>query len=119
MAKKRNRRRATQVETIFYKLYTEHQAARAEGKTPRYIPVHEFMGEMYVQPLGKWGYVSYECSARLSGIMSENPGLLSRVKIEGKSGAKYFGYRFSLEVKPDLIRDESLRALHSKMKPKS
>ncbi len=76
----------TMREAIFYILYT-----RFKAKDHTYLPVHQLMGEIFVKEVNKWGFVSYEVSARCSAMMRENPGLLQREKIRGKSGASYFG----------------------------
>lgn len=103
----------TQKEAIFYQLYNAHKKMPGE-----YIPVFKFMGEIYCKELGLWGFVSHECSARCSEMKKENPALIEFKTIYGKSGAKYYGYRFTLYPKPDMIRDEKLRKFHRMIKPK-
>lgn len=100
-------------EAVFYRLYQAYQA-----KEERYIPVHEFMGEIYVKELSKWGYVSYECSARLSEMHKANPGLLQRTYLTGKSGAHFYGYRITPGARPELIKDERLVSFHKRIRPK-
>lgn len=107
------RKKITQKEAIFYTLY------RAFKDTPgEYVPVFKFMGEVYVPEVGKWGFVSHECSARASELRTENPGLIEKTTITGKSGAKYYGYRFSANAKPDLILDKNLLSFYQVIKPK-
>jgi hypothetical protein len=108
----RNRRRLTQIQSIFYILYNEWQVAKEKGEQPRYVPVFELMGEVYCREVGKWGYVSYECSARASEMIKANPELIQRRKIEGKSGAKYYGYRINPFVKKEMIQDPQLVEFH-------
>lgn len=102
--------RVTQKEGVFYLLYK-----RFKEKNDAYLPVFELMGETYVAEANKWAYVSYECSARASEIMTENPGLLQRQKMRGKSGAKYYGYRLNPQPRIELIRDQSLLAFYRRI----
>lgn len=107
------RNRLSQKETIFYVLYKKYKDGKNE-----YLPVFEVMGETYCEELRKWGFVSYECSARLSEMFKENPGLIQRQSIRGKSGATYYGYRItpnSSIPRQTLIKDPALLALHVKI----
>lgn len=100
------------MESIFYLLYNEWQAAKKKGEKPRFVPVFELMGEIYCSEVGKWGFVSYECSARASEMIKANPELIERTKIVGKSGAKYYGYRINPFVKKEYIKDPALQNFH-------
>lgn len=95
----------------FYKLYIERKA------TPeRYIPTWEFGGEMFIKETGKWVLMSYKCPARLSDLFLENPNLLERKELEGKSGAKYFGYRLRPGVQVRDIVDPNVREFYEVVK---
>ena len=94
---------ATMRQAIFHTLY-----GRLKEGSSGYVPVHELMGERYIKETKQWAFVSYEVSARCSAMMKENPGLLERVMVTGKSGARYYAYRISPSATPDLIRDETL-----------
>lgn len=107
------KKKITQKEAIFYILYRSFKENPGE-----YIPVFKFMGEVYCPEVGKWGFVSHECSARASELRSENPGLIDKTVITGKSGAKYYGYRFSANAKPELIKDKNLHVFYQRIKPK-
>lgn len=99
-------KRITQPEAIFYKLYMN----RAEGGNA-YIPVWQFIGEVFIAELGRWAFISYEATARLSEMWSENPGFLDREKRPGKSGGrKYYHYRIHPQATSELIRDPELKA---------
>ncbi len=102
----------TMTEAAFYRLYSENRKAAERGATMDLIPVHAFMGEIYCEETGLWGYISYECSARLSEVFSDNPGLLHREKIKGKSGAEFYGYRIADHAKIEMIKDPKLRSLY-------
>lgn len=104
--------KATQKEAIFYTLLKRFRA-----KDAQYIPVHQLMGEVYIEELGKWGYVSYECSARASEMIKENPNLIMRTRIRGKSGAQFYGYKLNPFPTPEMIRDPKLREFYYKIKP--
>lgn len=91
-------------EAIFYKLYKHYKSE----ERMEFVPVFDFMGEVYCEEVKKWGFVSFEVSARLSELYSGNPGLMERKEIVGKSGARYYGYRFAANVKPELISDPTL-----------
>lgn len=82
------------------------------------IPVYDFMGERYISELGKWGYISYECSARLSKMYSDNPGLLYREKIHGRSGASFYGYKIRESAQPSNILSKELRDVYDIMAAK-
>jgi hypothetical protein len=103
--------KVTQVQTMFYKLYE----ARKLDKE-KYTPIFELIGEAYVKPIGVWGFVSYEVSARMSEMFKKNPKLLERKYIIGKSGAKYYAYRLSINVTPADIVDLDLKEFYDKCK---
>jgi len=105
------RNKLTQKEAIFYQLYMAFKSTPGE-----YIPVFKFMGEVHSPELGLWGFVSHECSARSSEMRKENPELVEATTITGKSGAKYFGYRFNPAAKFEMIRDEALQSFYNRLK---
>lgn len=114
-----SRTRATQRETIFYRLYRRFKAARPihKGQPPvhEYLPVYGLMGEEWIEEVGKWGYVSYECSARASEMIKTNPELIQRQTIKGKSGATYYGYRLNPRANVDMIRDPDLLTFYRRI----
>lgn len=101
----------TQKQMAFYKLYT----ARAEDPQ-RYVSTWEFLGEMFVKELNEWVLMSYKCPTRLTDLFQENPTLLERKLIRGKSGAEYFGYRFKEGVGAADIRDSKILEFYQKIK---
>ena len=110
------KKKLTQYEAIFYRMYTEHRKDKQRTPFPlkELIPVHGFMGEIYCEEVDLWGFVSYEVGARISELYSDNPGLFYRELIIGKSGAKYYGYRIADDACPDMMRDPKLKALYEK-----
>ena len=101
----------TQKQAIFYLLLK----SRKENPL-HFIPVFRFMGEVFVEELGKWGFVSHECSARASELAKENPNLIESTKISGKSGAKYYAYRFRETANASCIEDPALREFYRNIK---
>lgn len=102
--------KVTQKQAVFYRLYSAFK-----GGNRALIPVYDLMGEVEIVPLGVWGFVSYEVSARLSEMFSENPGLLERKWIKGKSGAEYYGYRISENASRAAISDPKLASFYQKI----
>jgi len=78
----------TQKQMAFYKLLEERKKDQR-----RYVATWEFVGEMYISQLNTWVMMSYKCPTRLTDLFQENPKLLERTEIQGKSGATYFAYR--------------------------
>lgn len=105
------RNRITQREAIFYQLYKKFKEKDGE-----YIPVFQLMGEVWCPEVSKWGFVSYECSARASEMIKGNPELIQRHSIRGKSGATYYGYRINPYVRVEMIQDADLHAFHKRIK---
>lgn len=112
------RTRATQREAIFYRLYKNFKEAQRPSNLPMvypYLPVFALMGEIWIEETGKWGYVSYECSARASEMIKTNPKLVQRTKMRGKSGASYYGYRLNPQPHVDMIMDSDLLMFYRKI----
>lgn len=98
-------------EAIFYQLIKNHQ------KTPyEYIPVSQFQGDVWCKELNLGGFVSHECSARLSEINSDNPHLLEIEKRKAKyTPAKYHCYRLRPDFDPSYIKDKGLRSFFERL----
>lgn len=96
---------------VFYKLYTSYK----EDKE-RWVATWEFGGEMYIKELDKWVLMSYKCPTRLTDIYQDNPMLLERQFITGKSGAKYYQYRFAPGVNSSMIKDKELLKFYNLIK---
>lgn len=92
----------TQKQIIFYHLFKNKRANN------EYIPVFAFMGEVYIEPLGVWGFVSHKVGARVWDIYRDNRRLVERTKVTGKSGAVYYAYRIREDATRDHIDDKSL-----------
>ena len=104
--------KVTQIQTIFYRLWKHHQSEKRD----EFIPIFEFIGELYIEELGVWGFMSYELPARFADLKRENPNLLEHRVITGRSGAKYYAYRFAPNPSPDKIIEQSLFDFYKKIK---
>jgi len=96
----------TQKMLVFYKLYLCYKEDPS-----RYVDTWEFLGEINVVELGRWGLMSYKAPTRLTDIFQENPWLLERRWHTGKSGTQYFQYRFN-DPRVEKINDPSLRVFY-------
>ncbi len=105
------KKKITQKELVFYKLYKERQKDKE-----RYVNVWEFIGEMFIEELNTWGFMSYTCVHRAFEVYDDNAGLVERIKVTGKSGSKYYAYRLSLDVTIVNIKDEKLLKLYKTLK---
>ena len=99
-------KKLTQKQIIFCLLYENYKNNGAP------MAPHNFMGEVYIKALGEHCFVSYEASARLSEINSENPCMLEIAKLTGKSGARYFGYR----LQKNTLQDPKLIEVYKRLK---
>jgi hypothetical protein len=78
----------TQKKAMFYMLWKSHL------KNPEaYIPAWKFVGELYVSELNKWFFMSYKTPSNGAYIFFENPDLIERKWVKGKTGAEYYTYR--------------------------
>jgi hypothetical protein len=91
----------TQKQIAFYLLHREQ-------KSGEYIPTWRFIGEIDIIELGRCVMASYKCPTRLTDLFQENPTMLERKYITGKSGAKYYGYRIRVGVTPEDIKDPKI-----------
>jgi hypothetical protein len=107
-------KKVTQIQTIFYRLYKHHRSEKRD----EFIPIHEFMGELFIEELGVWGYMSYELPARFADLKRKNPNLLEHTKITGKSGATYYGYKFAPNPSAEKIIDPDLLEFYNKIRSK-
>lgn len=95
-------------EAIFYQLLQNFRKGNEE-----HIPVHRFMGDVYCEELNLGGFVSHECSARVSEINKDNPELLQIKKQKAKyTNNHYYCYRINPYFSPSLIRDPKLRQFY-------
>lgn len=103
----------TQQQMAFYKLYEERK------KDPeRYVAIWEFVGEIFIKEINKWELMSYTCPHRVFELFDENPLLMERKMLHGKTGAHYYGYRFSPNVSAEKIKSESILSFYQLVKSK-
>lgn len=100
----------TQKQLAFYKLYIAYKA-----EPGKYVAAWEFVGEILVKELDKWCLMSYKTPANGLAIYSENPGLIERRKVRGKSGALYYEYRIAANPSVDKIKDPDLLSFYRKI----
>ena len=97
--------KVTQEKAFFYILWKHHNCQNHPGE---YIPVWKFVGELFIEELGQHFFMSYKCPSNGANVHLFNPGLTERVKIKGKSGAEYYGYRMAEPFDPSKILDPRL-----------
>lgn len=101
----------TQKMMAFYFLWK----SRREDKSI-WIPIWQFVGELHIAELKTWVMASHKCTARVSDIYLDNPGLLERKLIKGKSGAEYYAYKLAWDVERSKIADLKLRLFYDSLK---
>ena len=102
-------KRISQQQAIFYRLIQN----RNDGDN-RFLSAWEFQGFIEMPEFRERFFMSYECSARLSEMYSENPGLLERKWMHGRR--HFYGYRIAEDASAKSITDASLRALYKELK---
>jgi hypothetical protein len=101
---KEDMKRITQKKTAFYILWKAHKANPEE-----YLPAWKFVGEIHIEELGKWAFMSYKGPTNGLVIYFDNPGLVERQMTTGKTGARYYEYRLAPHSGLAMIRDTELR----------
>lgn len=97
----------TQKKAVFYILYKAHKE-----NPEQFVPTWKFVGELHVPEINEWFMMSYKCPTNGLEIYFDNPKLLERRYVHGKTGAKYYEYRFSPEATPnDIIEKELIEFL--------
>ena len=96
-------KKITSKQAAFYTLYEAFKTERGV-----YIPTWKFVGEIFVKGANRWVMRSYKCPTRLTDIFKENPNLLQREWVNGKSGAQYYEYRLNPNVSKEMIVDKKL-----------
>lgn len=98
---------------VFYVLYKARKINPEE-----YIPIWKLIGEVYVEELNEYVFLSYKAVARMSDLYIENPNLFEREWITGKSGSRYYGYRFAKNADQSLIKDSIVLDFYTLLKRK-
>lgn len=101
----------TQKKAVFYMLW---KAYREDPQ--QYVPAWKFVGELYVDELGEWFFMSYKTPANGVAIYHENEGLIERRETTGRSGSKYFEYRFAPNPNIDKISDFEMKLFYKELK---
>ena len=103
--------KVTQKQMAFYKLLCE-----SIKEKERYVSTWEFIGEMCIGELNEWVLMSYKCPTRLTDLFQENPDLLERKLVTGKSGATYYAYRLRVGGSKNDIKDVSILKFYNRIK---
>lgn len=82
----------------------------------KWTPTWQFMGEVFISEMNQWELMTYKTPTRLTDIFQRNPGLLERRIVIGKSGSKYYEYRFAIGTTPEKIREVSLFEFYKKIR---
>jgi hypothetical protein len=93
----------TQKKAVFYILYKAHKE-----NAEQFVPTWKFVGELHVPEIDEWFMMSYKCPTNGLEIYFDNPNLLERRYVSGKTGAKYYEYRFSPNATPSNIIEKEL-----------
>lgn len=104
------RKHLTQKQALFYELYLLY---KKDNKI--YTPIWQLIGEVWCPEVHKWGFVSYEVSARMSELFKGNPRMLERKRIVGKTGAKYYAYRLRLGISILDVEDPKVLSFYKEM----
>jgi hypothetical protein len=105
------KKKITQRQAIFYQLYKNRL------KNPdEFIPIWQLIGEVYAEEINLWGFVSYEVSARMSELWSDNLLLFERKQVVGRTGAKYYAYRIRHGASSSDINDKEILEFYQKIK---
>lgn len=94
-------KRITQRQIVFYMLMRWHKFQPGD-----FIPVWQFSAqEITMDEHDRVVFLSYAGHVRIGELYRENPGLVDRNDIIGKSGARYHGFRINKDATPAHILD--------------
>ena len=102
-------KKITQKQLAFYKLYKERESNE-------YLPAWHFLGEVFIEELNKWEFMGYKCPTRLTDLFQENPNLLERKMLTGRSGSQYYGYKFKTGATPNDIVEFKVKEFYKTIK---
>lgn len=105
------KKRITQEKAFFYLLWKEYKNGNHE-----YIPAWKFVGEIFIDELGVWFFMSYKCPSNGANTYLNNPDLIERRMTRGRTGAKYYEYRIAPNPSVDKIKDHSLLEFYKEIK---
>lgn len=103
--------RITQEKAFFYLLWRAYKAGNYE-----YIPAWKFVGEIYIEEMGKWFFMSYKCPSNGANTYLNNPDLIERRMTRGRTCAKYYEYRIAPNPSVDKIKDQALLEFYKQIK---
>lgn len=101
----------TQKKTAFYILW------KAYKENPeQFVPTWKFVGEIYIEELNHWFFMSYKGPTNGLTIYFDNPKLFERKHVEGRSGAKYYEYKIKTDDIENAIEDPDLLEFYNLLK---
>lgn len=103
----------TQEKAVFYVLYKSYKENPDE-----FVPAWKFVGELFVEELNEWFFMSYKCPANGVNVFFKNPDLIQRRDTIGKTGAKYFEYRLAPNPSIEKICDPVIKEFYLAIKSK-
>lgn len=101
----------TQKKAVFYMILKAYYENPGE-----FVPAWKFVGELFVEELNEWFFMSYKCPANGVNVYFENPDLIERRETVGKTGAKYFEYRIAPNPSINKIVDPEIKKFYIKIK---
>lgn len=104
-------KKITQKKAVFYMLYQAYK-----NNPEEYVPIWKFVGELYIEELATWFFMSYKTPTNGPVILFENPDLVERRYTTGKSGSKFYEYRLKENPTRMKICDTDLRAFYDSIK---
>lgn len=104
-------KKITQEKAVFYMLWKAHQTNPEE-----YIPAWKFVGEIYIEELGVWFFMSYKCPANGVNVYLKNSNLIERRETRGRTGAKYYEYRIAPNPSVEKINEDSILQFYKELK---
>lgn len=104
-------KKMTQKKAVFYILWKSFRE-----NPEAFVPAWKFVGELEIPEIGEDFFMSYKCPANGVNIHFENPGLLERREVNGRSGSKYFEYKIWRGSSRETIIDTDLREFYDRLK---
>ena len=103
--------KVTQEKAVFYMLYKSFKQ-----DPNQWVPIWKFVGELHIPELNMHYMMSYKTPTNGPVIYFDNPGLVERRQVTGKSGSTYYEYRIAPNPSVQKIVDKKLQEFYLKIK---
>lgn len=103
--------KTNQRELLFYLLYQEFKKDKE-----KYTPLWKLMGEVYIEELGEWCFMSYEVSTTMSKLKADEPFLFESIDHKLKNGGTALAYRIRRDTKLSDIQTKEILDFYSKIR---